>query len=177
MEREERKRVLLDDIVPAEHPTKTSRVLNKVVIGGLLLAALGLGLLLLWSLQSTRVLDIRNAPFPIRTIREHPTPDGVVILSVDYCKLQDVPGQVRTSYVSNSREIFLPLGDEKTPKGCHNSEYPVLIPVSTPPDTYRIKFHVVYRLNPLKPTVVEEFESAPFVVVAPGGPGSEKISH
>lgn len=175
--REEREKVVLNDIVAPIPLTKKSRVINKVIIAGLLIASIGLGLLLMWSLQGNKVLEIHNAPFPIRTIREHPTADGVVILNVDYCKLQDAQGRVRTSYVSNSREIFLPLADERIPKGCHQGEYPVLIPINTPPDTYRIKFRIVYDVNPLKREVIEEFESAPFEVVAPGGPGSEKLAN
>lgn len=173
--REERENVVLDDIVETPHVPSTVKTANKVLAVGLLIATLGLGLILYWSLQNTKVLDIHNAPFPARTIREHPTPDGVVILSVDYCKTRNIDGEVRESFVSSSREVFVPVAPEKGPKGCQKTEVPVIIPVNLPPDTYKIKFHVTYNLNPLKKNVTQDFESTQFTVVAPGGPGSEKV--
>jgi hypothetical protein len=89
-------------------------------------------------------------------------------MTVNLCKNTDAVGKVRTSFVSQSREIFLPVSDEKLPKGClNNQEVPVLIPKDLPPDTYKVTFRVTYDLNPVKKSVVNEFESRSFVVDPP----------
>lgn len=122
-----------------------------------------------WSLQPRQVLEVRNNPFPVRTIREHPTADGVVILKVDVCKHQDVVGRTRTSFVSPSREVFLPVAEEKLPVGClkdakgNPAEVPVLIPHDLPGGEYKVKFSVRYQINPIK-SVTEEFETKSFIV-------------
>lgn len=139
-------------------------ILSIVLIVLLLLSALVMARILFWAAEPTNVLDIKNAPVPVRTIREHPTADGVVILKIDYCKNNDSEGKVRTSFVSSSREIFLPQSEDKQAATCTVAELPILIPHDTPADTYRVKFRVEYNLNPVKSQVVEEFESLPFVV-------------
>lgn len=143
--------------------TQRNKVVNYLLSFALLVLTLATGLLLYWSFQNEDVLQVKNSPFPVRTIREHPTANGVIILSVDLCKQTSAVGRVRTSFVSQSRDILLPISEDRGPKGCNKVEVPVLIPSDTPADTYRVKFHVDYKINPLK-TVVEEFESEPFIV-------------
>lgn len=153
------------DVIPEpEVPSKVSRLTNYVVVGALILTALSLGILFKWATASEEVLQIKNAPFPVRTIREHTTPNGVVIMNVNFCKTSDVKGTVRTSFISSSREIFLPVRPEPGPKQCLETEVPVVIPKDIPADTYKIKFRVTYDLNPLKKNVINEFESKEFVV-------------
>lgn len=135
-----------------------------VMIGALMVTLASVGLLLFWAFQPTNILEIKNAPFPVRTIRKHPTADGVVILKVDYCKHKNVEGVVRTSFVAQSREIFLPETIDKQDAKCEVVEVPVLIPHDTPADTYKVKFRTRYKLNPLKDNVVNEFESQTFKV-------------
>lgn len=147
-----------------EHPTRTTRWTNRVVVAALIVIALGLGLMLHWSLADTNVLKVNNSPFPVRTIRQHAEQGGVVILNVDVCKNSSVQGKTRTSFVSETREVFLPVADEKLPKGCLNQEVPILVPKDLPADTYKIKFRVTYDLNPLKKGVVNEFESKSFEI-------------
>lgn len=153
------------DVIPEPaHPPKSTKVINYIIVAALLLVALSLGLLFKWALADENVLRVNNSPFPVRTIREHPTASGVVILNVDLCKNTNAVGQTRTSFVSSSREIFLPVQEEKLPKGCLKQEIPVLLPKDIIPDTYKIKFRVTYDLNPLKKGIVDEFESKEFVV-------------
>lgn len=153
------------DVIPAPTaPTKTSKVFNWVAIGALLIVAAALALMLKWSLVDTNVLVVHNAPFPVRTIRQHAETGGVVILDVDLCKNSSVVGKTRTSFVSSSREVFLPEQDERLGKGCLKTEVPVVIPKDLPADTYKIKFRSTYNLNPLKKGVVSTFESKEFVV-------------
>lgn len=128
------------------------------------LLAVAVGIFLYWTYQPDDVLEVRNAPVPIRTIREHPAADGVVILKVDYCKKVSATGRVRISFVSKSREVFLPVGEDKQPPVCMLTEYPVLIPHEILGDTYKIKFRITYQINPIK-THIEEFESKEFEVV------------
>jgi hypothetical protein len=154
------------DVIPvASHPTKTSKIMNKVAVVALVIIAIGIGLFLKWSYQSENVLQVKNEPFPVRTIRNHPTAGGVVILTVDYCKLQEAKGDLRISFVSPSREVFLPLAEEDGPVGCFKTEFPVLIPRDIPADEYRIKFRVLnYKLNPLKTAVDDSFQSQSVII-------------
>lgn len=148
----------------AEPISMRDKVLSKIAYVALALSAIAVGILIYWASANTKVLDIHNAPFPVRTIREHPTAGGVIILKVDYCKTRDINGSLRMSFVSPSREIFLPVTTERGPKGCNKTEVPILVPKEIPADTYRIKFRVTYNINPLKGNIVQEFESQPVVV-------------
>lgn len=148
-----------------DYPDTKSKIVNWVSLIALGIVGIILALLAYWSLQKTEVLQINNAPFPVRTIREHPTAAGVVILNTDYCKKLDVTGRLRISFVSSSREVFLPITDERQEKGCYKSEVPVLIPKDIQPDKYHIHFRVVYSINPLRNQVIEEFDSQEFEVV------------
>lgn len=152
----------LDSIPEPTHPTKTTKVFNWLAVISLAIIAIGIGVLLRWSIADTNVLQVKNAPFPVRTIRQHAESGGVVILSIDLCKITNVPGTVRTSFVSQTREVFLPLSTERIQKGCLKQEIPVLVPKDLPADTYKIKFRATYNLNPLKRGIVSEFESKSF---------------
>jgi hypothetical protein len=147
-------------------PSNTTKTINKVIIGALVLIAIGIGVVLTWAFQSSDVLIVNNSPFPTRTIRDHPTAGGVVILDADYCKKQDITGKMRTSFVSSSREVFLPLADERLEVGCKRQEVPIIIPKELPPDTYKIKFRATYDINPLKQNIPVEFESRPVEITA-----------
>lgn len=149
--------------IETEPVTTKKKVGFYIAYAAIAIIALVVGIFLYWSFQPDKVLQVNNSPFPVRTIREHPTADGVVILKVDLCKHSGTVGQVRTSFVSESREIFLPLGKEQLPKGCLKQEVPVLIPTDTPEGKYKIKFSVTYQINPIKRSV-EVFETREFVV-------------
>jgi hypothetical protein len=145
-------------------PRRITKGVTYLVIGLTILMLITMAQVLFWSYQPTNVLDIHNAPFPVRTIREHPTANGVVILKVDYCKNIDVEGRLRLSFVSQTREIFMPASRERGPVQCAEVEVPVLIPKDIPPDTYKVKFRVTYDINPLKRQVLQEFESKPVTI-------------
>lgn len=145
------------DVPPGE------RRVHFIVYIALVIIALGLLTVSYWLLAPSDVLEIKNAPVPIRTIREHPTAEGVVILNVDYCKKVGATGQVRVSFVSQSREIFLPIAVDKAEPKCEKVEVPVLIPHDTPSDTYIIRYYITYKVNPLRSTI-EQFDSQEFHV-------------
>jgi hypothetical protein len=175
---EQRKPLLAEEEPNVMPPVATtSKWITKLAFLGLAVIALTMGVFAYWAAETGDPLTITNAPFPVRTIRQEPTPDGVLILTVDYCKNSNVPGKVRTSFVSATREVFLPVGEEHLPKGCHkNVEVPVIIPKDLLPDTYKIKFRTTYNINPLKSEVVKEFESRSFTVAGPGEPGTTMIA-
>lgn len=140
------------------------KVYFVVVAAALVLSFLGVALMLYWALSKGEVLVINNDPVPVRTIREHPTADGVVILKVDFCKKVNTVGKVRSSFVSPSREVFLPMYDDRSDPRCQVAELPVLIPKDLPPGEYHVHYHITYQVNPLK-QVVEDFDSKSFKVV------------
>lgn len=153
------------DVIPElSHPTQATKNINKVVVGALIVIALCVGLFLKWSIEGSDPLVIKNSPFPTRSIRTHAQPEGVIILTVDYCKNTDLKGEVRTSFVSESREVFMPLAHEQLDRGCRKREIPVLIPKDLPADDYKLKFIVRYDINPLKRQVPAQFESRVFHV-------------
>lgn len=142
------------------HASKSTKLINKIVVIALIFIALSLGLFLKWSIQDPTVLEIKNAPFPARIIHDDKTGYNVLILTLDYCKNIETNGELRISYVSPTREIFLPLSRENSPVGCiGKKDYPILIPVDIPADTYRVKFRVTYSINPVKSSVTQIFES------------------
>lgn len=153
------------DVIPdPEKPSTRSKVANIAVLIALAVIAVGLGVLLYWASANEKILEVKNEPFPVRTIREHPTGGGVVFLKIDLCKHTSQEGSIRTSFVSPSREVFLPKSTERLEEGCFVREIPVVIPLDLQPDTYKVKFRVEYKLNPLKQNVFNEFESREFVV-------------
>lgn len=162
---------------------KRSNIFNIIAFVALGLIAVIVGLVAYWSVANDDVLEVKNAPVPVRTIREHAESDGVVILRVDYCKKVGATGIVRTSFRGVSREVFLPPAEDKQPAQCNGGraepvEVPVLIPTDLPPGKYHIHFRVVYKINRIK-EVIEEFDSQEFEVVAKGDsksiPGVEEM--
>lgn len=129
---------------------------------GLVMTALAAALLLYWSFADEEVLTVNNAPFPSRTVTSEI--DRYVILNVDYCKNIEVTGKLRMSFVGKTSEVFLPIVDEKLPEGCKITDAPIAIPKDITPDTYKVRFRVVYDINPLKQDIVSEFESREFEV-------------
>ena len=171
MNNKERQQIMDDTVNP--NYKQGSKVAVKFIYFALLIITAVVGVFIYWAVQPTDILNIKNSPFPTRTIREHPTAGGVIILTVDFCKNVDIDGKLRVSYVSDSREIFLPIGDERGHTGCAQVELPVIIPKDIPADTYKIKFRATYDINPLKQDVIEEFESKP-VEVVPNTPTNDK---
>lgn len=155
----------IQEVRPDPEQSIKQRVVSKLLYIALAIAALGVGIFLYWANQNTKVIHVNNQPFPVRTIREHPTAKGVVILEVDYCKLYDVEGELRTSFLNSTHEIFLPLTKERSAEGCHKTEFPIIIPDTVQPGSYRVKFRVVYEINPIKKNIVNEFVSKEFEVV------------
>lgn len=151
-------------LLEPEHQTKKQRWGNRIIYTALILIALSVGVFLKWSFETENVLQINNEPFPVRTIREHPEANGVVILKVDVCKNVDVEGDLRISFVSREREQFLPISKERSPKGCNVTEVPIIIPETLSPGIYKVRFRTVYNINPIKTNIANEFVSREFEV-------------
>jgi hypothetical protein len=139
-----------------------SKLANTFIFGALIVIALAVGLFLKWVYQSPVVVKINNSPFPTRLITQGG--DSAIVLTADYCKLQAVDGMTRTSFVSKSREIFLPASPERGPKICQKIDIPILIPRGLPADTYVIRFQSTYNLNPIQSNVLEDFSSQPIMI-------------
>lgn len=137
------------------------RYIKLATLGVIFMTAIILGaggVLTYWAYQSKDVLKVNNEPFPVRKTGE------VIVLNVDYCKNLKVKGDLRMSFLSATSESFLPIAKEDGPKGCRQVDFPILLPKDLPPDTYRVKFRVVYEINPIKKGVVSEFQSQEFSV-------------
>lgn len=154
----------LDVIQQPEHQSSRSKFANWIAIGALGVILLALIPILMWSFDNRPVLEIKNSPFPTRTIREHPTADGVVFLDAEFCKNKNIDGELRISFIGNTQEVFLPLAVESGPLGCKRQEVPIAIPHEIDPGEYKVKFRVTYDKNPLKQNEVVEFESRSFII-------------
>lgn len=143
-------------------PTQTTRVINKLIYLALITVSIALGIMIYWSLATDTPLEVKNSPFPARVVAD-PTGEtgGTVYLKAVYCKNTDAIGTARISFLSKSREQFIPLVEEKEKQGCGEREFPVIIPTNLSEDEYRIRFRVLYDLNPLKKQIPVEFESQP----------------
>lgn len=119
------------------------------------------GLSIYWLYSSDDVLDVKNAPFPVRTVEQNG--EQILVLKVNYCKNTDARGAVRTSFVSKSREVLLPMSNDSQPKQCAETDIPIIIPKELPADDYKVHFRATYQVNPFK-TVVEQFDSVEFKV-------------
>lgn len=158
----ERENVVLDVIPPATHPTKTTKYVNRFVVLALIIVAISLGIFLKWSFEGTDVLKVNNSPFPTKIVQQDGS--GIVVLTADYCKNQKLDGTLRISFVSQSREIFLPIAQEELQRGCGIREIPIIIPKDLIPDTYKIKFRAIYDVNPVRQNIIVEFESKSFEI-------------
>lgn len=153
--------------LPPEPVTKITKYINRFMLVALVILGITVALLLKWSFADEDILVVKNSPFPTSTIA---SPEGqVIVMEADYCKNSDIKGTLRMSFVSKSREVFLPVQKEQGPKVCQKTKVPILIPKDLPTDTYKVKFRVSYNLNPLKQNVISEFESKPFEVQGPNG--------
>jgi len=154
----------IDIIQPSTVLTKAAKAINLGILFAFITIALGMSVLLCWSLASDKVLDVRNDPFPVRVIDNHTDANDVIILSVDLCKTSDIRGTLRTSFINNNKEIFLPEIKESLAEGCFVREIPVIIPDGLQAGMYKIKFVTTYDINPIKKNVVNEFDSQEFLV-------------
>lgn len=148
-----------------DHPTLTQKVMTRLVYFALLLIAIATAVFLFWSFQDEKIIEAKNQPFPVRSVESNPTPNGVVILNVDFCKYYDVDGDLRMSFINTTHEVFLPITRERGLAGCRQTEVPVLIPKDIEPGRYRVKFYVTYDLNPIKQNILNIFESSEFEIV------------
>lgn len=142
--------------------TKVNRRGAWVAGIALVITALLVIRLLTWSLAREDILVVNNSPFPTRTFTSQS--DNFVILETDYCKTASINGNTRMSFVSSTREIFLPVVPERLEAGCNKTTVPIPIPKDLPPDTYKIVFRVTYDINPIKENIVSQFESRTFMV-------------
>lgn len=132
----------------------------RVVYSLLAIIIVGFITVLYWEFQPAEVVKLNR---PITVTPPILQAGGYATISVDLCKLQDIKGSTRVSYISVSREIFQPMGQEQLAKGCHIQQIPIIIPKDTPNDTYQLRFRTTYQINPIR-TVVEEYTTDRFTI-------------
>lgn len=155
---------LRTDKVEVDKRETKSKVFFYVIMGVLGLISLLLIVFFYWTLQSDKVLEIKNAPVPVR-----PTTidtDQYILLHYDYCKYKSVHGIVETSLVSKTTVLPLPIAKDTTEKDCKAFDAPYPVPGNTPPETYHYHFKACYPLNPIK-IVCTEWDSKTFDVEGP----------
>lgn len=152
------------DAKPVEGPNKKTRLANRVAFLSLGIVGIAVIIFTFWGIQSKEVITVNNSPFPTRIENKTANTDGTIYVKIDECKKYDKVGELRVSFISESREIFLPIDQEKLPKGCSDTEYPIKIPKDIIPDTYSIKFRVTYDINPIKQDVTQIFMTQKFKI-------------
>jgi hypothetical protein len=145
--------------------------------GALLITALLVITFVRWTFEGRKsVLVINNDPVPVKP-PEVNIQDGVVFLTIDYCKNRDAHGATEVYLVGEQYGAKIPIAwpEDKTPKGCAVlSAVPVNIPAQTPTDTYHVVFEIRYATNPIKESYTI-FRSRSFKVVNEAlKPGSAK---
>lgn len=118
----------------------------------------------IWSFQSSEVLQIKNSPVPVKTVTGVPESKGIIFMKIDYCKKIKATGEVRVSFVGKSVERFLPKSIDKQDPTCKVVDLPILIPVDLPPGNYHVHFRTSYDINPIKQDIITEFDSKDFEV-------------
>lgn len=117
-----------------------------------------------WLLQPSKVLNIKNDPVVVRP-HEVSADGGIVILTVDFCKVSDATGNVEASLIGEQHgaKIAINWPQDKTPKGCKKLDIPVAIPAQAQTDVYHVVFEITYPVNPIKTSYVT-FRSRSFQV-------------
>lgn len=154
----------MGDDMKVEPQSTKQKIVTKIAYLALGVIAAAIGLILYWSFQDEKVITVNNEPFPVRTVREHATANGVVILKVDFCKHYNLDGDLRVSFVNTDHEVFLPVTRERSEKGCKVTEFPIIVPTVIEKGHYKIKFRATYDLNPIKRNIVDEFLSKDFLI-------------
>jgi hypothetical protein len=149
-------------MIDQKYKTESKHPVQWLMYGALGIIAAAVALVLYWNLVPLDVIEVRNQPIPVR-----PPVNSVgnaEILTHNFCKLTNDKGTVRISFVGDTREVFLPVATENSPKRCNEKvDLPVIIPQDLTPGKYHVHFRATYNPNPLR-TVVEEWDSQEFNV-------------
>lgn len=139
-------------------------ILPFVVYTICLIAAGLVSILIYWSLESTEVLDVKNATVtqtPKATVYDGlkvrpdiAKPDEKVFISLDYCKLKSVHGDVIARLVGEEFITRLTWPNDSSPAGCVINDVGITIPKKIDSDIYYVEFQVEYHINPQKTTTV-----------------------
>lgn len=137
------------------------KYLPPFIYAALVLIAVVMLVIFYWNVQPTDVLAIKNEPYPVRPSVVNP--NGVVIVTVDYCKLQSVDGTLVIRFVGRKSVVRSPESPERAAADCQKRDLPLLLPPQLAQDTYHIEFLSTYHINPIT-TVDEVSRSQEFTV-------------
>lgn len=141
--------------------TKKAALLLYFALG---IISIVLTVFLYWLISGNDALDVKGKVLAEPLVVET---DKTITLKVTYCRSSWDEGRVVRRFVNESSEVLAPTVAGQLPRGC-NSDFPIEIPIpdSVIPGKYHVNYRITYRTNPLK-TVVEEFDSEEFTVIAP----------
>lgn len=145
----------------APSPSWRQRIISKLLYVCLLIIIVIGGVFLFWAFEDSPVLEVKNAPFPVRPPVQYP--DLAEVMTVDYCKVFNAKGKVSAKLVGKQSIIEIPFPDEKSEIGCVKSDVPIVVPSYALDDTYYFSFTIRYQLNPIKTKTVH-IRSQPFEV-------------
>jgi hypothetical protein len=141
-----------------------SKLLFYGAMGILGLTVASLAVFLYWTIQMGTVLEIKNAPVPVRP--KIIDKSQYVLLHYNYCKHTNSEGLVESQLISKTSVLVLPDAVDSTKKACHEFDAPYPIPGQTAPETYHYHFKACYPINPVK-KVCTEWDSKPFTIEGP----------
>lgn len=157
---------------------ETNKISTKV---GFYLSAVAIAIVLIivstflfWSFGDGTVLEIKNAPVPVRPTKIDS--DQYILLHYDYCKYSNAEGIVESSLVSKTSVLVLPEVTDTTKKGCKEFDAPYPVPGQASPETYHYHFKACYPINPIK-TVCTEWDSKEFEIEGPEPKKEIKITY
>lgn len=133
------------------------------IVMALTIVTIGVGIV--WTLEDPHMLQINNAKekvpmekgttftgIPIRP--KVLQPGGIVIMSLDYCKLKDTHGTVIARLVGQKFVTDINWPNDSSKAGCINLPIQIPLPEDANDDTYYVEFEVLYHVNPLKDCTV-----------------------
>jgi hypothetical protein len=127
-------------------------------------AAIGMVLFISYLLfSSPPVLDVKALPLPARPLQVHA--GDLVYLQLDYCKHRDAPSKISIDF--DGDYVVPSLSTVRNfASGCHVTELPFTMPLSSKPGTYKVLLTIEYRINALNHRSYE-FYSQPIEVLQP----------
>lgn len=115
-------------------------IISYIFIGILLLLAF-------WWVYPYKLMEFKNAPFPI--INTIVNSGGRMVYEVDYCKYTNQSPRV-TKYFIDGVVYEVNTVDGIFEKGCHKVKRDIYIPRALPVGSYSVKIVAIFTPNPIR---------------------------